>query len=80
MYHHRETFQNGTLPTQHEVLEYLITLRNSNQGNHENNIHICSKDLVLQWIFCNVYPHSIAAVVKSIEKMDNAFKNLKRSK
>ena len=54
---------NGILPTGHELLEYILTLGSSNTGKHSNISLLAAKDLVLHWIFCNVYPTNTRTVV-----------------
>ena len=75
----RTEFPNRVLPTKGEVLEYLITLRNANNGKHVNNIYECAVTLTLHWIYCNVYPIAIASTIKAINAIDQAFKAIKKS-
>lgn len=71
-------FPNGILPRGKEVLSYLLTLKHNNTGKRINNEHECAMDLVLHWIFCNVYPVSVAAVKKHISTMFFDYNKLKK--
>ena len=74
-----ESFNNGILPRKKEVLSYLLTLRHSNNGKQNaSNFHNCALDLSLHWIYCNVYPISIAASKKRIQTMFDDYSKLKR--
>ena len=44
-----------------------------------NNFRLCATDLALHWIFCTVYPHTIAAIEHAISKLDESYKVLKKS-
>ena len=73
-----ESLENGTLPTGIENMKYLITLRAENNGEQVNNINFCAVHLVLQWIYCTVYPHTMVTVEESIRIMDGTYKALKK--
>ena len=57
----------------------IYTIRNRKTGQHLNNGYECATQLVLQWIYCNVYPITIGSAIKTIETMDQYFKTLKKS-
>ena len=78
-YEASDSLGNGVLPTGKEVMELLLTFKNENTGKHINNSYECSIQVVLQWIYCTVCPRTVAAVRKSIEKMDEAYKAPKKS-
>jgi hypothetical protein len=78
IYKSRPHFRNGLLPQGIEVMEYLITQRFTNWGKQFDNIKSSSKDLILQWIFCNVYPIGLFAVEAEIRKMDDEYQKLKK--
>ena len=78
-YETRKAFGNGTLPTGNEVMEYLLTLRTENNGLHVNSVGICSTDFALHWIYCTVYPYTLRGIEQSIKKMDDNYKQLKKS-
>ena len=79
IYKYREDFRNGSLPLGFEVMEWLLTERERNNGKHVNNIANCSISLVLQWIFCNVYPQTPPYVERRIKKeIDEPFQKLKK--
>ena len=69
-YEYRDSIDYGILPTGKEVLELLHTLKGSNHGKHKNSSYECSVQLILQWIYCNVYPCSINAVIYRIDVME----------
>lgn len=73
-----EHLSNGILPRGKDVLSYLLSLKCSNSGKSVNSIHDCAMDLVLHWIYCNIYPISIAAVKKRIIVMFEKYNKLKR--
>ena len=79
MYKHRHAFGNGLLPNGMEVLDLLLTLNEENCGKQINNPLLCAKDVALQWIFCNVYPHVTAAILRKINTMHEIFIGLKIS-
>ena len=56
-----------------------LTLKSKNTGKHANNLYRCSVQLVLQCMFCKVYPQTIAGVTKCITQMDESYKALKKS-
>ena len=60
-------------------MEYLLPLKIKNTGKYVNNLCKCSVQLVLQWMFCNIYPQTIAGVTNCITKMDESYKTLKKS-
>ena len=68
----------GVLPNGQEVLEYLITLKTQNPGSRDNYERKVAKDLVLQWIFCNVYPKALRKVEKDIISLFEYYKTLKK--
>ena len=37
-------------------------------GKHMHNLYKCCVQLVLQWMFCNVYPQTIAGIAKYVTK------------
>ena len=69
---------NGVLPRGKDVLSYVLSLKRMNSGKKINNEHECAMDLVLHWIYCNVYPISIAATKKRIYAMVGIYENLKK--
>ena len=58
---------NGHLPTGYEVLQYLLCVKVSNSGRKINN-EIIKVELVLHWIYCNVYSEQSRQVTKDIGK------------
>ena len=79
IYKYREDFRNGSLPLRFEVMEWLLTEREKNNGKHVNNIANCSSSLILQWIFCNVYPQTPPYVERRIKnEIDEPFQKLKK--
>ena len=58
---------NGHLPTGYEVLRYLLCVKVSNSGRKINN-EIIKVELVLHWIYCNVYSEQSRQVTKDIGK------------
>ena len=61
----KDQFEDGKLPTVKMVLEYLITVRYNSKGKRYNssNYEVAS-DLILHWIYCNVYTISVVSVKK----------------
>ena len=53
-----DCLSNDHLPTGHEVLQYLLCMKASNSGRKINNLMIVA-ELVLNWVYCNVYIQNI---------------------
>ena len=69
------SFPNGVLPTRHAIIETLLhikdTASSTGQSQQASSSWLVSKDVVLHWIFCNVYPqtpNSVQYVVDSLWK------------
>ena len=71
--------ESGFLPLGMEVMEYFLTQWFTNWGKQMDNIKISSKDLILQWVFCNVYPVNLIGVEMKIKKMEDQFQSLKNA-
>ena len=72
--------KNGVLPRNKDVLEYLLTIKMDSSGQHNSNNHErqCAMDVILQWIYCNVYPTTITPTAKKIKEMFEEYKHLKK--
>lgn len=73
-----ENLGNGTLPRGKDVLSFLLSLKRTNTGKTKSSEHECTMDLVLHWIYCNVYPLSIASVKRRINLMVETYNHLKK--
>ena len=71
-------FQNDHLPTRHEVLQYLLCVKSSNCGQKVNNEMIVAEELVLYWMYCNVYPKHSWQVTKDIVQIFMSYDSLKK--
>lgn len=75
-----EHLPNGVLPTRRAILENLMTLRTDiSQRNKENASPswILSRDIVLHWIFCNLYPKTPNAVQFIVDSLWKDYEYLK---
>lgn len=76
-----DEFQDGKLPTVKKVLEYLITLRllrDNNKGKRSiSSEYEVATDLVLHWIFCNVYTCSVQVVQKKLKCLFQEYERIK---
>ena len=68
-YVHRESLPNGILPGVKHVLEYIMTLKHINTGKHVNTTSICAQDIIMQWVYCNVYATDKRSVEHKIENL-----------
>ena len=74
-----DNLPNGILPRGKDVLSYLLTLKRMNSGKSWiNSEHNCAMDLVLHWIYCNVYTISVAATKSRIIEMFKLYEGLKK--
>ena len=79
IYKYREDFRNGSLPLGFEVMEWLLTACEKNNGKHLNNLTNCSSSLVLQWVYCNLYPQIAPYVARRIKnELYEPFQKLKK--
>ena len=60
----------GVLSTAQEVLRYMITMK----GNHTG----LATDVVLQWIFCNIYPKKLRTGTPDLHSMMTEYNALKK--
>ena len=69
-----EQLPNGTLPTTKQVLAFILhhCSLNSSSAIHNDIVH----DLMLQWVYCNIYTVSRKTVKKALEKLKSDFKCL----
>ena len=74
----RESLPLGVLPSRLEVLEYLLTVKFANTGCNDNFERKVSKDVVLQWVFCNVYPKDFRTVENDLVSFLGDYKSLKK--
>ena len=67
-----ESLGSGRLPSQKQILEYLITTKSNNTGKHINTERQVAMDVALVWISCNIYPkrldNEISNMIKTIYK------------
>ena len=61
-----ETLPNGVLPAGHELLHYLLTVKMLNTGYHKNSDRKVALDVVLQWVFHNIYPKDFRTVENNL--------------
>ena len=73
-----ETLPNGVLPAGHELLHYLLTVKMLNTGCHKNSDRKVALDVVLQWIFRNIYPKDFRTVENNLMSMLHEYKSLKK--
>ena len=66
---------NGKLPSVEAVMGYLFMIRSNELGtNVELNV---AKDLMLHWVYCNVYTLTLNHVVKKVTNLTKEYKYLK---
>ena len=71
---------NSILPTRRAILENLMTLRSDISQRNKANASpswILSKDIVLHWIFCNLYPKSPNAIQFIVDSLWKDYEYLK---
>lgn len=73
-----ETLPNGVLPAGHELLHYLLTVKMLNTGYHKNSDRKVAFDVVLQWVFHNIYPKDFRTVENNLMSMLHEYKSLKK--
>ena len=74
----RNALPNGLLPNKKEVIEYMITLNEDYIGQQNVNTNrLCSLDLMLHWLYSNVYPKNDKKVSKQISELFDNFKYIK---
>lgn len=74
---HIDSFPNGKLPTGSQVMSYIQHLLQDDPGHQSSVIHNVSLDLILHWIYCNVYTIGYVNVKKKIEKLRSEYRYLK---
>ena len=66
-----DEFQNGKLPRFKDVLERLLTLKleqaNKGQIVRTDSYRETTTEIIIHWIYCNVYPLSINAVIQRVK-------------
>ena len=74
-FEHQEGLPNGILPRHRHVLDYLLSLRRDNPGKGGFE-RIISQDIVLHWIYCNVYCTDIRTIESKIKRLDTQYKQI----
>ena len=57
------------LPSDQDVLQYSVTIKSYNTGLHQNCERKVATDVVLQWIFCNIYLKQLRTVTHDLHSM-----------
>ena len=76
-------FQTGKLPRFKDVLERILTLRleqsNSNKGEtvKKDSYRETFKEIIIHWIYCNLYPLTINAVIQRVKKLFDDYDSLR---
>ena len=73
---HREQLPNGILPRQKHVVEYILTLKHVNFGKQIDFNRLAAQDIIMQWVYCNVYTADVRTVMRSIEGLFIEYRKL----
>ena len=52
-----------------KIVHYTITMKGNNTGLHQNQRRKVANDVVLQWIFCNIYSKELRTVIHDLHYM-----------
>jgi hypothetical protein len=66
------------IPLGVEVLSRLLTAKANQHGRHVNPEYECTVELVLHWIYSNVYPISVASAKRKVEEIFQSYRKLKK--
>lgn len=81
VFHGREEFEGGMLPTEMEVIEMMVWViarrMNSMQVSMSIAARMVAEVLLEHWVWSNVYPKKLENIQKQVETLYMEFKKLK---
>ena len=79
-FQHENHLPKEKLPTNKQVLSHLFYVVEKQKGQHKNPYAEVASDLMLQWIYCNIYTISEKHVKKQVRKLHDRFFKLNKVK
>ena len=67
----------GKLPIKSQVISYVLSCRQNDCGHKDSTFENVALDIMLQWIFCNVYPQSYKTVKKKVYDLLQEYHKIK---